>query len=60
MWLPLGQQSSPGGGFCPPGDMWQRLGTFLGVTPKGGGGDMLLASSGLRPGVLLTIQQNPG
>lgn len=64
MSLPLGQQSSTGvgvggddfalQGLC--GNGWRR---FLVASPEGGGG-MLLASTGRRPGVLLNIQQYTG
>ena len=43
------------GYFCPLGDFWQYLETFLVVTT--GVGRVLLASSGWRPGVLLSIPQ---
>ena len=43
------------GPLCPPGDIWQCLKTFLVVTTNGG--DMLLAASREKPGILLNILQ---
>lgn len=45
------------GGCCPPGDIWQRLGTFLVLTP-GMRGWVLLAWNGWRPGMLLNFPQS--
>lgn len=53
--VPLNQWLSARGGFCPPGDTWQYLGTLLVVTP--GAGRVLLASSGWRQGVQLNFPQ---
>lgn len=61
---PLGQQSSMGVGvggvtILPSRDYVAMAGDVFVASPEGGGG-MLLASTGRRPGVLLNIQQYTG